>query len=86
MRIFVISFEDLYQILEDLNKRFCLQRSLRIFYRSFKDLLKILVLKDLWQVFVNPLKILKDPVRFFTREIVTLISCTPSFRTTGLLM
>ena len=54
MRIFVISFEDLYQILEDLNKRFCLQRSLRIFYRSFKDLLKILVLKDLWQVFVNP--------------------------------
>ena len=54
MRIFVISFEDLYQILEDLNKRFCLRRSLRIFYISFKDLLKILVLKDLWQVFVNP--------------------------------
>ena len=52
--ITLISFEDLYQILEDLNKRFCLQRSLRIFYRSFKDLLKILVLKDLWQVFVNP--------------------------------
>ena len=43
MRIFVISFEDLYQILEDLNKRFCLQRSLRI-----------LLLKDLWQVFDNP--------------------------------
>ena len=54
MRIFVISFEDLCQILEDLNKRFCLKKSLRIFYRSFKDLLKILVLKDLWQVFVNP--------------------------------
>ena len=54
MRIFEISFEDLYQILEDLNKRFCLQRSLRIFYRSLKNPLKILVLKDLWQVFDNP--------------------------------
>ena len=54
MRIFVISFKDLYQILEDLNKHFYSERSLRIFYRFFKDSWKILLLKDLWQVFDNP--------------------------------
>ena len=62
--IFVRSSKDPQAVLKDLCIQFC---DLKIFCRIFKDLLKILILKDLQQD-------LKDPEKIFTRVRQSLLA------------